>query len=160
LIVACLSLHGGRWHAKSEYFVTFLLEIWASAMILPCFWPTNTLPISYLQRSWRELETGVGKVKNGPVFYPGTSKFKIYALHEFRWKWVFFKVKGSGCWAIGGSRHLVLMTWRWRGGAAPESWEPWCCVRSFDLGMVDAILTVVVRILCCMIITVQWNAGI
>ena len=42
---------------------------------LNLFWPTNTPTSSHLQERWKEWETRVGRVKNGPALLPGLSEF-------------------------------------------------------------------------------------
>ena len=42
---------------------------------LTLFWPTNTPTSSHLQERWKEWETRVGRVKNGPALLPGLLEF-------------------------------------------------------------------------------------
>ena len=60
---------------NGECFVTILCENWWNTENSDCFSHQNTLPASYIQWWSREWETGVGRVKNGPAFLAGASKF-------------------------------------------------------------------------------------
>ena len=61
---------------------------------LTLFWPTNTPTSSHLQERWKEWETRVGRVKNGPALLPG--------LLEWR------DVRNLSLWSLGKECSVVL----------------------------------------------------
>ena len=88
----------------------------------PYFCSQKKPPASSLQWNWRECETEVGWVKNGPLLFPERWNPEIFALSESRWKWLVFFVKQSFC-AIGWFGHLALVVPR--DGELPELTKPW-----------------------------------
>lgn len=76
-------------------------------MNLPCCWWQHMLPASYLKCSWKEGETGDGRVKNGSAFYPSSSKFGELCTEWIQMKMSIFEKEV----AVGWSGSQGILPW-------------------------------------------------